>query len=102
MSDKLKFDANKYIVHTLELEGKKLVYRAYEDIKYVEYPKDESMQKLSVFVPEVFYEGKSINGYNLNNAPIFLPNSIGGYMPGLVERPGKNFKGKINARFWLL
>lgn len=102
MNDKLKFNENNYTVQTLEMEGKTLVYRAFEDISYVENPVDEKIQKLSIFVLEIFYEGQSINGYNIDNAPIFLPNTIGGYMPGPVERPGKNFMGKTNTTFWAL
>lgn len=102
MSNKLKFNENNYTIETLEMEGKTLVYRAFEDILYIENPVDEKIQKLSIFVPEEFYQGKSINGYNIDNAPIFLPNTIGGYMPGPVERPGKNFMGKTNTTFWAL
>lgn len=82
------------------MEGQTLTYRAYEDIPYVTNPVDDKMERLSIFVPEVFYEGKSVNGYNLENAPIFLPNTIGGYMPGPQERPGKNIHGKTNATFF--
>ena len=32
----------------------------------------------------------------------FLPNTIGGYMPGPQERPGKNIHGKTNATFFAL
>lgn len=102
MAEKLKFNKEKYTVETLEMEGEKLVYRGFEDIIYVENPADENIQKLSIFVPEIFFEGESINGYNLINAPIFMPNTIGGYMPGKVEKPGKNFKGETNATFWAL
>ena len=99
---KLVFDQEKYTVETVTMEGQTLTYRAYEDIPYVTNPVDDKMERLSIFVPEVFYEGKSVNGYNLENAPIFLPNTIGGYMPGPQERPGKNIHGKTNATFFAL
>lgn len=68
---KLVFDQEKYTVETVTMEGQTLTYRAYEDIPYVTNPVDDKMERLSIFVPEVFYEGKSVNGYNLENAPIF-------------------------------
>lgn len=102
MSDSLRFDRDKYTVETVEMEGKKLVYRAFENIPYVTKPVGEEIQILSIYVPEVFYKGICIGDYNLNNAPIFLPNTVGGYMPGPVERPGKNVHGKTNAAFFAL
>ena len=102
MCKELVFDKEKYTVETVTMEGQTLVYRAYENIPYVSNPVDEKMERLSIFVPEVFYEGKEVGGYNLGNAPIFLPNTIGGYMPGPQERPGKNIHGKVNATFFAL
>ncbi len=99
---KIIFDNTKYEVKQVELEGMTLVYRAFENIVYVSNPVDE-LQKLNIYVPEAFYEGKEINGYNLKNAPIFMPNSIGGYMPGPVEVPGRHFHtGQVNALFMAL
>ena len=91
MYNKLIFDETEFTVETVEEEGKTLVYRAFENIPYVTKPADEKIQRLSIFVPELYYEGKSIDGYNLKNAPIFMPNTVGGYMPGPQERPGKDF-----------
>lgn len=102
MSDSLRFDDRKYTVETLELEGQTLVYRAFENISYAEHPADEKMQRLSIFVPEVYYEGQKIGPYDLDNAPIFMPNTVGGYMPGPQERPGRDFRGRINASFFAL
>ncbi len=101
MGDKLVFNPEKYTVRVVEMEGKELTYRAFEDIEYVKCPVDK-IQRLSIFVPEVFFQGKSINGYNLDNAPIFMPNTVAGYMPGPVEIPGKNFMGITNATFYAL
>lgn len=98
MSYNLNFNNDTYKVETVEIGGRTLVYRGFENIVYVKNPVDE-IQKLSIFVPEVFFQGKSINGYNIENAPIFMPNTIGGYMPGYIEKPGKNFKGEINSAF---
>ena len=99
MSLTLRFDKEKYEVKTIELEGKTLRYRAFEHIPYVERPVAEEMQVLNIFVPEKFYEGESINGYSLENAPIFLPNTAGGYMPGPCDEPGPGREGGLNAIF---
>jgi acetyl esterase/lipase len=98
----LRFDPETYEVRTLERDGKTLVYRAFEHIPYVQYPV-HPIQKLSVYVPETFYEdGGSVNGYTLHTAPIFFPNTVGGYMPGPEEAPGPDFMGRTNASFYAL
>lgn len=45
---------------------------------------------MNLFVPESYYEGTSINGYDLLSAPVFMPNTVGGYMPGPADEPGAN------------
>lgn len=99
MKNYLLFHDENYTVETLELEGKCLVYRAFEGIPYVMNPSDGNIQTLSIFVPEVFYEGGAVGPYHLKNAPIFFPNTVGGYMPGPSERPGRDVRGRINASF---
>lgn len=37
---------------------------------------------MNIYVPEAYYEGKCTNGYTTRNAPIFMPNKVGGYSPG--------------------
>lgn len=102
MENKLVFNPDNYLVKTVEMDGITLNYRAFEQIPYVAGPIDEQMQRLSIFVNEDYYQGKTINGYNLENAPIFLPNTVGGYMPGQIEEPGRNFMGETNASFYAL
>lgn len=102
MERDLIFDETNYTVETVEMDGKKLTYRAFENIPYCKNPVDDKMQRLSIFVPEVFYSGETVNGWNLKNAPIFMPNTIGGYMPGPQERPGKSREGHTNAAFYAL
>ena len=103
MNYDLKFNDKKYTIETITLEGKTLKYRAFENIIYVKNPVDANFQKLSIFVPETYYEGNSIGNYNLKTAPIFFPNTVGGYMPGAPERPGINkFLKKANATFYAL
>ncbi|MGB4660941.1 MAG: subtype B tannase, partial [Mobilitalea sp.] len=102
MNYDLEFDDSNYSVETISFEGKELTYRAYENIIYVKNPVDINYQHLSIFVPEVYYSGESIDGYDLKSAPIFLPNTIGGYMPGRPEKPGKDFMDRTNASFYAL
>lgn len=102
MQEMLRFDDTKYTIETICLEGRTLTYRAFENIPYVEHPADEDMQRLSIFVPEVYYEGKTVGPYDLKTAPIFMPNTVGGYMPGSRQRPGKDFMGKVTASFYAL
>lgn len=91
------FDPAKYTVQTVTVEGKIVSYRAYEGIVYVQNPVDTKYQSLNFYVPTGYYEGKSINGYKADTAPIFFPNSVGGYMPGAAKGPGLSFEGTINA-----
>ena len=98
MSDQLRFDAEKYEVKTCELDGRSITYRAFEGIDYCENPVDP-IQKLNIFVPEVYYHGGELNGYTLETAPILAHNTVGGYMPGAADVPGRDFKGEVNTVF---
>lgn len=98
----LQFNTENYAVKTLEMEGQTLHYRAFEHIPYVEHPADKNMQVLNIYVPECYYNGQNIGRYSLHTAPIFLPNTVGGYMPGPVDKPGKNFHGETNTIFYAL
>lgn len=102
MERELIFDDTKYTVEMVEMEGRTLTYRAFEQISYMKNPADKNMQVLSIFVPESYYHGEKISRYDLKTAPIFLPNTVGGYMPGPQERPGKDFKGDTNVSFFAL
>lgn len=77
----LKFNPKNYVTQTLTYEGKTVKIRAYENIVYVKNPVDTAYQKLNIYIPEAYFEGKSINGYTAKTAPIFFPNKVGGYMP---------------------
>lgn len=94
----LRFDSSKYEVKTCKLEGRSITYRAFEGLNYCANPVD-SIQKMNLFVPEVYYQGGQLNGYSLGTAPIFMPNTVGGYMPGPADQPGLDHKGRINAIF---
>lgn len=77
----LNFDAKNYVTEKAELNGKTIVYRAYKNIVYVSKPVETKYQCMNIFIPEAYFQGKTVNGYNKNTAPIFLPNNVGGYMP---------------------
>jgi len=91
----MQFNKDNYTVEEVEVNGESFVYHAYRNLVYVDKPVCEEYQQMNIFVPAVYYEGKSINGYDQCSAPIFMPNLVGGYMPGklgepeLVERNGK-------------
>jgi hypothetical protein len=93
----LIFDANAFAVKSATVDGQTFQYRAYEGIVYVARPVDVAVQRMSVFVRVEYFEGKSIGGYDANTAPIFLPNSVGGYMPGPPGGPGTGRDGGPNA-----
>lgn len=97
----MQFDKNNYTVEELTLDGETIRFRAFRHLVYVEKPVNEEFQQMNIFVPEVYYEGESINGYTLETAPVFMPNSVGGYMPGPLQEPGYNEWGpkRLNSVF---
>lgn len=95
---KLFFDESKYRVCSCSVENQDITYRAYEELEYCERPAD-AIQKMNIFVPEAYYKGESLNGYRLETAPIFMPNTVGGYMPGPADAPGADRHGNPNSIF---
>lgn len=100
----MKFEKDKYKIEELTLEGEIIRFRSFRNLTYVEHPVNEAYQQMNLFVPEAYYEGKEINGYTLETAPVFMPNLVGGYMPGELDEPGyhKFEKGKINSLFYAI
>ena len=96
MNYDLCFDPAAYEVRQTELEGVSARYRAFEGIPYCAAPVDP-IQKLNLYVPEDYYAGAQHNGYTLHTAPIFLPNTVGGYLPGPADCPGPDRFGRPNA-----
>lgn len=96
MNYDLCFDPAAYEVRQTELEGVSARYRAFEGIPYCAAPVDP-IQKLNLYVPEDYYAGAQHNGYTLHTAPIFLPNTVGGYLPGPADCPGPDRFGHPNA-----
>ena len=86
----LDFNSDSYTTGTVN----SVSYRAYTNITYVANPVNESYQKMSIFIPEAYFSGGSINGYTASTAPIFMPNNVGGYMAGNISSPsGSNSAG---------
>ena len=75
------FDPTKYISQSQEFQGKNIKIRAFEKIIYVSNPTDTSLQVINIYIPEEYFNGGSVNGYNAETSPIFFTNKVGGYMP---------------------
>lgn len=95
----LDLDTTKYKKKTMTVDGKKVAFRAYENRVYVAHPVDTTYQSMNIYVPEGYFKGKTINGYTAKTAPILLPNTVGGYMPGAPGQPSENDRmtGGANA-----
>lgn len=48
---------------------------------------NSSYQKLSIYIPETYISGGTLNGYSASTAPIFMPNEVGGYKSGSIASP---------------
>lgn len=84
----MHFDKNSFQLETLTLGGETIRFRSWKNLVYVERPVNETSQQMNIFAPEDYFEGKTINGYDIATAPVFMPNAVGGYMPGPAEVPG--------------
>jgi len=87
MTDPLRFNEKIYDPAAATVGTTRVIYRAFKDLTYVAQPVDDC-QKLNVFVPEGYFNGQTINGYTRVTAPIFMPNTVGGYLPGPRDFPG--------------
>ena len=97
MTDTLRFDPERYETRTFEAGGVRVTCRAFEDIGYCARPVS-GIQKMNIYVPEVYYAGGTVRGYAFRTAPIFMPNTVGGYLQGPAMVPGVDrFNGKANS-----
>lgn len=94
----MNFDYSNYKTESLKLNDTEIKYRSYRKLEYCQKPKDD-IQKMNIFVPEAYYNNETINGYDINTAPIFMPNTVGGYLPGIADEPGLNRYGHPNSIF---
>ncbi|TXH60447.1 MAG: alpha/beta hydrolase [Thiothrix sp.] len=83
----LDFDPNKYTSKTLSRGEQTIHYRAYENLIYVQHPLDPQYQRMNIYIPEAYFAGKKMGDFTVDNAPIFLPNKIGAYMPAEPDSP---------------
>lgn len=83
----LTFHPEKGIRESKTYQNQQVDYYAYRNIVYVSKPKNVEYESMNLFVPAAYLEGKSVNGYTAQTAPIFLPNKVGGYMPGTADEP---------------
>jgi len=93
----LNFNASGGVERTGTVNGQSVAYRAYEGIVYVKRPVDLQYQTMNVYVPADYYAGKTVNGFTADTAPIFFPNSVGGYMPGAASTPGSGMDAENNT-----
>ena len=89
----LTFDAAIGVEKTLTCDGRAVNFVAYENIVYVRNPANVECQRLSIYIPAEYLKGGTINGYTSATAPIFLPNGVGGYMPGEILSPQEKSRG---------
>jgi len=100
----MKFDDQNYSVKKCKINEETITYRSFLHIPYVEKPIEPAFQMMNIFVPESFYKNDEINGYRIKTAPIFMPNTVGGYMPAQAIEPGADFFNpqKANTLFLAL
>ena len=98
----LIFDDSKYTFRTMEAEGQSVTFRAFENIVCVERPVDPIYQAISIYVPECFYHGESVNGYDLHTAPILFENNVGGFFPFEPRNPEHEMFGHTSTAFFAL
>ena len=97
----LAFDAKNYESMSTTVDNKEIKYRAFEYIPYVANPIAIYQQYMNIYVPEEYFNNGTINGYNTQTAPIFMPNAVGGYMPSQAMTP-KMENGKPNSVLYAL
>ena len=97
----LAFDVKNYESMSTTVDNKEIKYRAFEYIPYVANPIDIDQQYMNIYVPEEYFNNGTINGYNAQTAPIFMPNAVGGYMPSQALTP-KIENGKPNSVLYAL
>ena len=86
----------------MTVDGKEVTFRAYENIPYVANPVDTTYQSMNVYIPEAYFQNEKDGKYTAESAPIFLPNSVGGYRPGKAATPTLSKDGEPNAVLYAL
>ena len=97
----LAFDVKNYESMSTTVDNKEIKYRAFEYIPYVANPIDIDQQYMNIYVPEEYFNNGTVNGYNTQTAPIFMPNAVDGYIPSQAMTP-KVENGKPNSVVYAL
>ena len=97
----LAFDVKNYESMSTTVDNKEIKYRAFEYIPYVANPIDIDQQYMNIYVPEEYFNNGTVNGYNTQTAPIFMPTAVGGYMPSQAMTPTVE-NGKPNSVVYAL
>lgn len=71
----------------LTIKGRRISFRMWENLPYVRNPRAPRLQVMNLYVPENVRE----------NAPVFFPNAIGGYMEAMPIAPEVYPDGAGNA-----
>ena len=102
MGDTLRLNTDSCRYRKKQIDGHCIEYREYRDIPYCTKPSDK-IQKLNIYIPEAYFHNETIGQYDKDSAPVFLPNTVGGYMPGPSDEPGiDSHTGKLNSLFLAL
>lgn len=95
----LNFDNQNYTIRIVTVDHESITFRAYENLIYVAKPVEPGYQILNLYVPEIYFEGGAVGPFTARTAPIFMPITVGGYMPGAPAVPGEDRNGGKNAAF---
>ena len=82
--DELRFDPAAYETKVCTIGERSVTYRAWEGLAYCTAPADP-IQRRNLFAPVCLFDGTG--AYTPETAPIFMPNTVGGYMPGPADEP---------------
>lgn len=61
---------------------------------YVTHPVSRQYEWMNIYIPEAYFTGGKIDGFSAENALIFFPNQVGGYMPAEPDKPGIDERSK--------
>ena len=87
------FDKRSCTTEDTSFGGETVRYRAWRGLPYVERPVVPEYQTINIYAPEEYFEGKSIDGYTAETAPVFMPNDVarlcGGGSGHSGQEPGR-------------
>ncbi|MGI6231217.1 MAG: subtype B tannase [Tractidigestivibacter sp.] len=94
----LTISANDFKPMTFSLDGRTLRIRALLNHPYCARPLDP-IQRINIYAPEEYFVGGSVSGYTSHTAPVFVPSTVGGYLPGPAATPGPGRFSATNSVF---